>query len=241
MSEALLITPALGSAIVTAADQARVERDELLHQAALVVSVADRIDADDATTVLRNLKAFETAIEQARTQAKAPVLEIGRKIDALSKELVEKVKTETGRISRVLGAYELEEKRKAEAARYAAEQEASRIAEEARKKAQQVRAAAPDALAADRASDAVNEKAVEQIVALKQTAAQSAPTRQAGTTVREDVCFEVTDLVALHQSNPELVILEPNGSAIRAILRANPNLQIPGLRHWREAKLNVRT
>lgn len=240
MSEALLITPSLGSAIVTAADQARIERDQLLHQAALVVQVADRIDADDATTVLRGLKGFEVTIEQARTQAKAPVLEIGRKIDALSKELVEKVKAETGRISRVLGAYELEEKRKAEAARYAAEQEASRIAEEARRKTIEVRAAAPDALAADRASDRVTEKAVEQIVALKQAAAQSMPTRQAGTTVREDVCFEVFDLVALHKSSPELVVLEPNGTAIRAILRANPNLQIPGLRHWREAKLNVR-
>ena len=30
------------------------------------------------------------------------------------------------------------------------------------------------------------------------------------------------------------------GTAIRAILRSNPNLQVPGLRHWREAKLNVR-
>lgn len=240
MSEALLITPSLGAAIVTSADAARIERDELLHQAALVVQVADRIDADDATTVLRGLKAFETTIEQARTQAKAPVLEIGRKIDALSKQLVDQVKAETGRISRVLGAYELEEKRKAEAARYAAEQEASRIAEEARRKTIEVRAAAPDALAADRASDRVTEKAVEQIVALKQAAAQSMPTRQAGTTVREDVCFEVFDLVALHKSSPELVVLEPNGTAIRAILRANPNLQIPGLRHWREAKLNVR-
>ena len=240
MSDALLITPSLGAAIVTSADAARVERDELLHQAALVVQVADRIDADDATTVLRGLKAFETTIEQARTQAKAPVLEIGRKIDALSKQLVDQVKAETGRISRVLGTYELEEKRKAEAARYAAEQEASRIAEEARRKTIEVRAAAPDALAADRASDRVTEKAVEQIVALKQAAAQSMPTRQAGTTVREDVCFEVFDLVALHKSSPELVVLEPNGTAIRAILRANPNLQIPGLRHWREAKLNVR-
>ena len=240
MSDALLITPSLGSAIVTSADEARIERDELLHQAALVVSVADRIDADDATTVLRGLKAFETSIEQARTQAKAPVLEIGRKIDALSKELVEKVKAETGRISRVLGAYELEEKRKAEAARYAAEHEASRIAEDARKKAQEARAAAPDALAADRAADAVEGKAIEQIVALKQTAAASTPTRQSGTQVREDVVFEVTSLTELYQSHPELVVLEPNGSAIRAILRANPNIQIPGLRHWREAKLNVR-
>ena len=241
MSDALLITPSLGSAIVTAASQARIERDALVELATLVVQVVDRIDADDATAVLRGLKMFEVQIEQARTKAKAPVLEIGRMIDELSKELVEKVKAETGRISRVLGAFELEEKRKAEAARYAAEQEARRIEQESRLKVQQARAAAPDALTADRAADAVTEKAVEQIVALKQVAAASAPTRQAGTTVREDVCFEVTDIQALYSSNPTFVTLEPNGTAIRAILRSNPILQVPGLRHWREAKLNVRT
>lgn len=241
MTNALIITPSLGLSIVTTANEARIKRDDLLNQATLVALVADRIDADDATLLLRRLKTFEVSIEQARTQAKAPVLEIGKKIDELAKELVDQLKVETGRISRVLGAFELEERRKADAARYAAEQEARRIAEEARLKSLEVRAAAPDALAADRASDRVTEKAVEQIVALKQVAAASTVTRQAGTTVREDVCFEVIDLQALYSFNPTLVVLEPNGSAIRAILRANPNLQVPGLRHWREAKLNVRT
>ena len=78
MSPTLLITPALGSAIVSAAEEAKIDRDQLLHQASLVTTVADRIDADDATSVLRSLKAFVSTIEAQRKAAKEPALDIGR-------------------------------------------------------------------------------------------------------------------------------------------------------------------
>jgi hypothetical protein len=240
MSESILITPSLGSAVVTAAEAARISRDELLHQAAMVTKVEDRIDADDATNVLRSLKAFANTIETARTAAKAPALDLGRKIDALAKDLVARVEIEAARISRIVGAFEAEERRKAEEARRAADAEAARIAAEASRKAAEVRRAASNAEAGDRAADAVVETAQQQIVAVRQVAANAVAPKQAGTQVREDVCFEVTDIKALFAAHPELVVLEPNGSAIRAILRANPNLQVPGLRHWKEAKLNVR-
>lgn len=240
-ADSLLITPALGEAAVTAADAARLDRDELVARSQSITTVTDRLDADHATAFLRDAKAYLTGIEAARTRAKAPVLEIGKRIDALAKDLVAQVQTEQARISRVLGAFELEEKRKAEEARWLAEEEARRVADKALREAAAARSAAPDALTADRAADAVNAQAVEQIVALKQQAANAAPARQAGTAVREDVVFEVQDIRALYAAHPELVTLEPNGTAIRAILRANPNLQVPGLRHWREAKLNIRS
>lgn len=240
MSEALLITPALGSAVVTAADTARVTRDELLHAAALVTTVGDRIDADDATAVLKKLKDFSREIEAQRMTAKAPALDIGRKIDALAKDIVAAVDAEAGRISRVLGAFEAEERRKAEEARRAADAEAARIAAEALRKSAAVRREAGDTLSGERAADSVVEQAQQQIIAVKQAAANAAPLRTTGTQVREDICFEVTDIRELYADSPHLVKLEPNGTAIRAILRDNPNLQLPGLRHWREAKLNVR-
>jgi hypothetical protein len=241
MSDSLLITPALGDAAVTAGDAARLERDDLVARSQSITTVSDRLDADHATSFLRDAKAYLTGIEAARTRAKAPVLEIGKRIDALAKDLVAQVQAESTRISRVLGAFELEEKRKADEARWLAENEARRVADEALRKAAAARSSAPDALAADRAADVVTAQAAEQIVALKQAAANAAPARQAGTAVREDVVFEVTDIRALYSAHPELVTLEPNGAAIRAILRANPNLQVPGLRHWREAKLNIRS
>jgi hypothetical protein len=238
--DSILIAPSLGSAVVSAAESARVTRDELLHSAALVTTVADRIDADDALNVLKGLKDFGREIEAQRTAAKAPALEIGRKIDALAKDLASKVDAEASRISKVLGAFEAEERRKADEARYAAEAEARRLASEAQRKADEARRAAPSAESADRAADTIVEQAQQQIVAVQQSAVNAAVPKSEGTSVRQDVCFEVTDIKALYAENPALVVLEPNGTAIRAILRANPNLQIPGLRHWREAKLNVR-
>lgn len=240
MSETLLITPALQDVQITAAQDARDVRDVLLIEASTVTAVVDRIDADSATGTLRALKAYQTAIESARTKAKGPVLDLGRKIDALAKELADKVTAEAGRISRIIGAFEAEERRKAEALRIEAENRAADIARKAAEEAAKVARAATTAEAADRAADAVREKAAEQIVAVKQQAGQAVATKQAGTSVREDVCFEVTDIKALYASNPELVVLEPNGTAIRAILRNAPNLQLAGIKHWREAKLNVR-
>ncbi len=240
MSETLLITPALQDVQITTSQDARDVRDSLLVEATLVTTIRDRIDADAATSTLRALKAYTTAIESARTKAKGPVLDVGRKIDTLAKELAEKVTAEAGRISRVLGAFEAEERKKAELLRIEAENRAADIARKAQDDAAKAARTAPTAEAADRATDLVREKAAEQIVAVKQQAANAVPTKQAGTRVCEDVCFEVTDIRALYASNPELVVLGPNGTAIRAILRNAPNLQLPGVRHWREAKLNIR-
>jgi len=240
MTATLLITPALGSAIVSAADEACQTRDQLLHQAGLVTTVTDRIDADDATAVLRSLKAFVSTIETQRKLAKEPALDIGRKIDALAKELAAKVEAEAARISRILGAFEVEERRKADEARYAAEMEAQRIARDAEAERLKALRAYTTAEAKDRASDAIVEKAQAEIVAVRQAAANAAPPKTENSTLRQDVCFEVTDIKALYADSPHLVTLEPNGSAIRAILKANPNLKLPGLRYWFEAKLNVR-
>lgn len=236
----LLITPILSEAIVTAADAAKLRRDELLRTASFVTTVTDRVDADDATIVLKSLKDFTREIETHRTAAKAPVLEIGRKIDAMAKGLIGEVETHASRISRVLGSFEAEEQRKAHEARLAAEAEAARIAYEAAEEAKKAQRAGITEEAGMRAADAVVEAAQEKIVTVRQSAVNATPLRQAGTQVRQDVCFEVTDIKALYAAHPELVVLEPNGTAIRAILRANPNLQVPGLRHWRESKLNVR-
>jgi hypothetical protein len=240
VSDSIIITPSLGDAVISSSEDARFIRDDLLKEAALVTTVADRLDADAATSTLRALKAYQTAIETARTKAKAPALEVGRKIDALAKDLSAKVVEESARISRVLGAFEAEERRKADDARIAAENEAARIAREAEAAAIQARRGAKTAEAADRASDAILEKAAEQTVAVRQQAVNAVAPKQAGTAIRTDYAFEVTDIKALYAAHPELVTLEPNGAAIRAILRANPNLQIPGLRSWAETKLNVR-
>lgn len=237
MSPAIITS---GDILITAADSARVQRDQLLAQASAVMTVQDRIDADDATAVLRELSHFSKEIELARANAKAPALAIGKQIDKLAKELSDEINVEAARISRVLGAFEAEERRKADAARIAAENAAQDIARKAREEAAKAARSAPDAETADRKADAILAEAAEKQVTLRQAAANLAAPKAAGTQMREDVCFEVTDIRALYAEAPHLVNLEPNGTAIRAILRSNPTIKIAGLKHWREAKLNVR-
>jgi hypothetical protein len=239
MSAALIITPGIGSAIVTAAEAARHKRDDLLTAAGLVTTVADRIDADDAMEVFRSLKGFSKEIETQHRVAKAPVLDLGRKIDAIGKELVAKIDTEANRIGKVIGAYEQEERRKAEDARRAAEAEAAKIAAEAERQAALARAKVRTDEERARVTDAVVEQAAAQIVQVRQAAAAIAPPKTEGLRLNDRVCFEVDDVKAMYAAFPELCVIEPNGAAIRAILKANPELKVPGLRHWREAKVSV--
>jgi len=235
----LIVSPALTDSSVTLADAARITRDELLNQAAMVTTITDRIDFDDAMGVLKSLKAYTAEIETQREAAKAPALALGRKIDALAKELTELATTEAKRIARTCGDYEAEERRKAEEARRNAEYEAHKIAVAAREAEMKARRAAATQEQADRAADAIVEKAHTQIAELQQTAVLAAVPKTQGAKLRGDVRFEVLDIQALYAAHPELCTIEPNGTAIRAILKVNPNLQVPGMRHWIENKVSV--
>ena len=237
----ITIAPALDLLAEASAPGAIVRRDELLADARSVTPIRDQVDADSATAILTDLTAFEKGVEAQRKAAKAPVLALTAKIDALGHELLDAVQAEKRRISGLLGTYTAEEMRKAREAQIKAENEAARIAAEARKAAEQAARTAATHEAADRAMDAIVGNAATAIAEVRQTAVAAVVPRISGTTVRKTVKFEVLDIRALYQAHPELVTLEPNGTAIRAILAANPNLQVPGLRHWTEANLNVRT
>ena len=235
----LIVSPSLNDSSVTMADAARFNRDELLNQAALVTTIADRIDYDDAIGVLKSLKGFLSDIETQRASAKAPALDLGRKIDALAKELTQKTEIEAGRISRVLGSYEAEERRKADEARREAEYKEREIARAAQKAEQEARRKASTQEGGDRAADVIVEKAQAEIVQVQQAAINAAVPKTEGAKLRGDVKFELIDIKALYAEHPELCTIEPNGTAIRAILRIHPNLKLPGINHWIEHKVSI--
>lgn len=239
MSTALTLT-GLQSAEIAIADEARAMRDKLLVEIRDITAVSDAFDADVAADVLKRATQLTRGIEANRTTVKAPVLDLGRKIDALAKEIVADLTVEIGRVSRVLGDYQIAEKRKAEAAERLARDEARRIQAEAEQKAREAAKAANSDTEALAAASEIMDTAAAKIVETRKAIVSTVAPKAAGTAVREDVCFEVTDIVALYAARPELVNLEPNGSAIRAICKANPKLQLPGLRHWTEGKTNIR-
>jgi dTMP kinase len=254
---------------LSATDAARVQRDSLLTLATGVGTVSSADQAARAAFVLKELKGFTREIESSRADVKAPVLEIGKKIDALAKDLTTKVDAEATRVSRVLGAWQAEQNRLAEEARRKAWEEEQRIREEAARKEreaaereqarqaelerkaaaarteetaakyrQQAEAAALRAHQEQERRDFVAEQA---IVSTRVSAAALVPPKPAGVATREEIKFEVTDIIALYEAAAYLVSLEPNTAAIKAALKALTNGQhLPGVRHWKEALTVVR-
>lgn len=240
----ILITPDVGLSTVTATEAARQRRDELLNRAAGVVNVADEIDADDASISMRELKQFADLIETQRVLANEPVLTTQRAINALARDLAAAVKLQYDRISRVLGTFEAEQRRKREDAKRKADAEAARILHDAQREADAVRRAAavlPPAAGPEAAAkvEAIETAAVAAVIETRQAAINTAP-KAAGITLRETPNFEVTDIGALFAANPTLCTVTENRRAILAIIKDNPNVQIPGIRHWLEAKTSTR-
>ncbi len=115
----------------SAADEARKLRDELLNQAEHCKVVMDGPTQFAATNTLRELRNFFKMIEGGRETAKAPILKIGREIDALAAELNSQIEAQGKRLGAILGSYDIEQKRIAEVARQEAAREERRIREEA--------------------------------------------------------------------------------------------------------------
>ena len=224
MSADLLTVSDLAGAEVSLLPGAAQTKRVLLHGSRVIKTIEDAFDAECAADVLGNISRELKAMEDARKAVKAPVLELGKRIDALAKEWATEIEAEKTRISRVLGDYQLAERRKKEEAERAAREE-SRI--------KQIQAEAE----IEKGNVEAAEKHVQAIAAI-QAKASEASHQIAGTAVRETHQFEVTDIAALFKAAPHLCKIEPDNAAIRAAIKTNKN--IPGLRIWTEAKSYAR-
>jgi hypothetical protein len=111
---------------------------------------------------------------------------------------------------------------------------AAQQAEKAKQDAEAARARA----AADEARDkaAFEAQAKAKAAALAVYAATTT-----GISTRREVVFEVTDITALYESAPYLVLLSPNNSAIKAALKNIPEgKSLPGIKHHYEDRAVVR-
>ena len=268
MNEAITIS-GMGDTAITATNEARQERDRLLTWAKTISTVNSTGTATVAADALKSIKTLTRMIEDGRTSAKGPVIELGRKIDALAKELCTSLETEATRISRQLGVWQAEQNRIAEEARQAAwreeqriRDEANRAAKEAADKAAAIQAelerkqakARTDAKAEDYAREAVGKNLLAEqeqerrdlatqqaIVETRVAAAAVAPPKLAGVATRTEIAFEITNIVALYEVAPYLVKMEPNVAALKAALKGlQPGQHLPGVKHWEEAKTHVR-
>lgn len=224
--------PAPQIAIVPAALEAR---RVALAAAADCKEVADVMSLEAAAAALTTLKGLSRSVEDSRKDVKAPVLEVGRTIDAVAKDYLAPLDAEAKRLSAMVGSYQEAQRRKAEKER----QEAARVQAEAVAEMQRKQAAAA-AAGDEEAADKARAEAAEKIADAQINLANAEGPKPEGIVTKTAWKFEVTDIEALFKARPELVVLEPNNAAIRAVVKASNGKAIPGLRIWQEAGAIVR-
>lgn len=278
-------------AITPAAEE---QKRVILEAARRVVAVTDTDSCDIAQARLKALASVRTAVESSRKQVKAPVIELGKRIDGIAADFVADVVTEETRLSGLVAEYAREQQRIAREAREAAERERLRIErEEHERKMEALRKeqeaerqrmeeerrkheAEMERLRAARAKDAEAEAearrreeaaaAAQREAAAKAEAArieaeqaeararqerEEAERRAAAVAtptpagVKEEIDFEVTDILAFVAKFPQLCRIEPKRAEVLAALKKSfdRNGKLPdvaGLRVFHNMKVKGR-
>lgn len=239
MSEYLTITGLEGTALAST-QEARAKRNELLVLARKGNAIVSQESAEKAGAILREIKGFTRMVEDARKDVKAPVIDLGKKIDGLASELTGELESEATRISRLLGAYQAEQNRLIEQARREAWEKERLIREEADRKMREAEEHSRTQESLEKKQDKIEAQTAKAIVAVRNEALENIPAKPTGIATRSDIKFTVEDIQALYDAAPTLVILSPNNPAIKAVLKQNPNKTLPGVKHWVEQSSIVR-
>lgn len=206
-----------------------------LEASGRIKAIGTVADLDAAAAALTKIKSLTRTVEDSRKEVKAPVLEVGKRIDATAKDYLAPLEAEAKRLSVVVGAYQEAARRKAEKEREeAAKAQAAALAEMNAKQAEAL------AQGDEAAADAARAEAADKIAASQLAVIEAEGPKPDGIVTRTSWKFEVLDIVALFKSRPELCVVEPNNAAIRAVVKASNGAAIPGLRIWQEAGAIVR-
>jgi dTMP kinase len=272
--------------------EAEKQKATIINAARAVVAVTDADSCDIAQSRLRSLASVRTAVESSRKQVKAPVIDLGKRIDGIAADFVAEVIAEEARLSGLVTEYAREQQRIKREAKLDAEQERQRVererhetemaaqreaariererqaaeraaheAEIARLKAEAAqseegqraaREAQEKALAAQREAEARAEAARRQAEAdaaaarereeVARIAAAEAIAAPAPAGVREEIDFEVEDILAFVAKFPQLCRIEPKRADVLAALKKSfeRNGKLPdvaGLRVFQNLKV----
>lgn len=221
----------IGEVSVAIAPDAITRRDAAVSWAQMFDAVTTPEQQAEVVEAMKPLREIERGVEADRKAVKAPVLDLGRAVDAKAAQFVEPVAHELRRLSNLVAQYQFEErKRMAEAE--AKRQEEIRKAAEVQRKAEEERRKAE---AAGRPAPPPPPPAPP----LPPPVPFREPPKPAGLVVRDVWQFEVLDLRALYAARPELVKLEAKAAEINAAI-ARGERTIPGLRIWSEMTAGVR-
>jgi len=134
-----IVAPAFELDKISAQAEALARRNHLLTLAQKGTAITSSDQAQRAALFLKELATFTRTIEETRNAVKAPILDAGRKIDAVARTLTVDLEAEAKRIGGLLASFQAEQKRKEEDARRAAWQEQERIRLDAERKEREAR------------------------------------------------------------------------------------------------------
>lgn len=272
--------------------EAETQKATIIAAARAVVAVTDPDSCDIAQSRLRGLASVRTAVESSRKQVKAPVIDLGKRIDGIAADFVADVVAEEARLSGLVTEYAREQQRIQREAELAAEQERQRVererheaemaaqreaariererqaAEKAAHEAEiaRLKAEAAQSEEGQKAAREAQEKAVtaqreaeaRAEAARRQAEADAAAAREreeaariaaaaviaapAPAGVREEIDFEVEDILAFVAKFPQLCRIEPKRADVLAALKKsferNGKLpEVAGLRVFQNLKV----
>lgn len=229
----------VGVVLATEADQLR---NTCLASLRSVTSVSTPAEQELVVVTCRHIKGILADMEVARETVKAPVLDIGRRIDSLAKEFAGPIRAEMGRVAALVTAFQETERVRVESEERA---RAAAIAEaQARAAQQQLLAATMESAMTDESDleRAIIAEAEANAAALKADALIRAPLpeieKARGQSTRPKVRWEVVDLKLLAISRPDLVKIIPRTAEIN--IEVTVPCLIPGLRSWEETVTEFR-
>lgn len=257
MNEVLATSKRLDEIEVSGSAEFESKRTELVYSAAEIERVTNAEEQEVAVLVGKDIKGLLNKIEKSRKEVKQPVLDLGRRIDAVAKEVSGQLAAEYKRITGLIAGFQ-----QAEAARVAEEnrkrQEA--IEKERRELEAKQKAEAEAQAALDREAQTQNaeqqEAAIEKAVeaeeqrkeaqdnfaqAVYQEKSEVAKVEGSGLTTKMVLKWEVEDIDALLAHDKKLLRIEPNKTMINAAVNAaGKDGKIPGLKIWEEAAASIR-
>ena len=272
--------------------EAEKQKATIIQAARAVVAVTDADSCDIAQSRLRSLASVRNAVESSRKQVKAPVIDLGKRIDGIAADFVADVVAEESRLSGLVTEYAREQQRIKREAELAAERERQRVERErheaemaAQREAARIererqaaekaaheaeiaqlkakaaqseegqraaRVAQEKALAAQREAEARAESARRQAEAdaaaarereeAARIAAAAVIAAPAPAGVREEIDYEVEDILAFVAKFPQLCRIEPKRAEVLAALKKsferNGKLpEVAGLRVFQNLKI----
>jgi hypothetical protein len=193
---------------------------EALAAAKPVKKVENEADLKIAVSAMRQLAAIRKGVEATRKAVKAPVIELGKKIDTVASDFVTDTDREETRIQGLVNHFQrkqLDEQRKEQQRLEAQQREAQRLEEEARKKREEAAAAVEPAAReqATKEAESLGANALDLALSAELSGGAVAVAKPKGLVVKSRLNFKITNPIVFCQAFPEFFRWHPDTETLK--------------------------